>query len=468
MTKRFETGLVASRRAWALIAAASATMLGAQGAWAQDQGSSGGSTSGSTGTSSGTGATATTSGPSGGLGEEPSPYYIGASETIAHDSNVFRIPNGPSDTFSTTSLLGGFDQRVSRQHFHGNATVGVSRYRNETTLNNTNYGVNAGWDWQTIEKLSGTLSASLTQALASMNDNSTALTTARNMVKTQRYGFTGRYGGDSLLALEGAYSHSKVSYSEVTSNDANSDSASFGVYYRPGATLRLGTAVRYSDTESPQGVRQSDGTLGSNTEKGRYLDLTADWRPTVITAVSGRVSWTRQTNSEVTARDFSGVTGFLSGRWQATGKLALNTTLSRDAGVNGNFFTLNTTAPTTPQQGQQTTQPVTGLSESSQVTNSVSFGANYAATAKISVAASAALRYGKLVDTVTTGSSSVSAERHDNSRHYTIGVNYAAARFWQLGCQFQRFTRDLEASSLNAGVNYSSNLTSCTAQFTLQ
>jgi hypothetical protein len=227
--------------------------------------------------------------------------------------------------------------------------------------------------------------------------------------------------------------------------------------------------VRYSNTDSPQGVRLSDGTLGSNTEKGRYLDLTADWRPTVITTIAGRVSWTRQTNSEVTARDFSGVTGFLSGRWQATGKLALNTTLSRDAGVNGNFFTLNTT-PTagTPQQGQQTTQPVTGLSESSQVTNSVTFGANYAATAKISVDAGATLRYGKLVDTVTTGGTTNSAERHDNSRHYTVGVTYAAARFWQLGCQFQRYTRDLEASALNAGTNYSSNLTSCTAQFTLR
>ena len=463
MTKRYETGFMASRRTRALIAAASATMLSAHGAWAQDQGSSGGST----GSSTSTGSTAT-SASSGGLGQEPSPYYIGASETISHDSNVFRVPNGPSDTFWTTSLLGGFDQRISRQRFHADANVGVSRYRNETTLNNTNYGVNAGWDWQTIEKLSGTLTAGVTQALASMNDNSTAVTAARNLVKTQRYGFTGRYGGDSLLSLEGAYSHNKVSYSEVTSNDADSDSASFGLYYRPGATLRLGTAVRYSNTDSPQGVLHSDGTFGSNTEKGRYLDLTADWRPTVLTTVTGRVSWTRQTNSEVTARDFSGVTGYLSGRWQATGKLALNTSLSRDAGVNGNFFTLNTTPAANPAQGQQTTQPVTGLSESSQVTNSLTFGANYLATAKITVDAGATLRYAKLVDTVIAGSATNSAERHDNSRHYTIGVTYAPARLWQLGCQFQRYTRDLEASALSAGITYSSNLTSCTAQFTLQ
>ena len=466
MTKRFETGLTTTRRSRALVVAASATLFGVHGAFAQDQGSSGGSSSQGSGSSSqGSG-----SQPSGGqdsAGQAPSPWYVGASETLSHDSNVHRVPNGPSDSFSTTSLFGGFDQPISRQRLHANATVGLNRYREETTLNNTSYGVDAGWDWATIEKLSGTVTAAATQGLASTDNNTTVISTERNLVKTQRYGFTGRYGGDSLLSLDDAYSHNKVSYSAVSSNDSSSDSASFGVHYRPGATLRLGTAVRYSDTESPQGVLRSDGTFGSNREKGRYLDLTANWNPTVITAVSGRVSWTRQTNSEVTARDFSGVTGFISAHYQATGKLTFNTTLSRDAGVNGNFFTLNTTpTPGTPQT--QTPQPVTGLSESSQVTNSVAFGAQYAATAKVAFNAAATLRYAKLVDTVTAGGTSSTADRHDDSRHYTVGVTYAIARNWQLGCNFQRITRDLEASALNQGISYNSNLTSCTAQFALR
>jgi hypothetical protein len=458
MTKRFEFRVTPARRR-ALALAATAAVFGAHGAFAQDQGSSGGSSGSSSSSGSAAGESA---------GQAPSPWYLGVAETISHDSNVFRIPNGPGDTFSSTNLIGGFDQPISRQRFHGDATVGLNRYRDQTTLNNTSYGVNAGWDWQTIEKLSGTLTAGATQELAAPNDNSTVVTTQRNLVKTQHYGFTGRYGGDSILSLEGAYGHNKVSYTSVSSNDATSDSGSLGIYYRPGATLRLGTAVRYSETESPQGVLQSDGTFGSNREKGHYLDLLAFWNPTVITSVSGRVSWTRQTNSAVTARDFSGVTGFVSARWQPTGKLTFNTTLSRDAGINGNFFTLNTApTPGTPQ-GQNPPQAVTGLSESSQITNSVSLGAIYAATAKVSFNANAALRYAKLVDTVTAGSATTSADRHDNSRHYTLGVAYAVARNWELGCTFQRFSRDLEASALNAGSNYSSNLTSCTAQFTLR
>ena len=30
--------------------------------------------------------------------EEPNPYYIGATETITHDGNIYRVPGGPSGT----------------------------------------------------------------------------------------------------------------------------------------------------------------------------------------------------------------------------------------------------------------------------------------------------------------------------------------------------------------------------------
>ena len=50
--------------------------------------------------------------------DEPNPYYIGLSETLAHDSNIYRIPGGPGDSYSSTALLGGFDQSISRQRLY--------------------------------------------------------------------------------------------------------------------------------------------------------------------------------------------------------------------------------------------------------------------------------------------------------------------------------------------------------------
>jgi len=400
--------------------------------------------------------------------EDPSPYFIGIKQVLTHDSNVFRVNDGPSDSYSTTSLLGGFDQKISRQRVYLNANVGRNLYRNQTELNNTSYGVNTGWDWETIEKLSGSLTAGLNRSLASQTDSSTLPQNLNNEVTTQHYGATARWGGDSILTLEGAYAHNKVTYSETSTSDSNGDTGSIGLYYRVGAALRLGTALRYSRSETPFGATLADGTLGPNTETGKYLDLLADWRPSSQTFLNTRLSWARQTNSQIDSRNFSGLTGSIMGTYAPTAKVSLNASLSRDAGVNGTFFTLTPSTPTTP--GAPAPTPVRGLSESSQTTNSLSLGANYAATSKITVTANGHWRHAKLVDTApVAGTTTLTTyERTDTSRLYSLGVTYAIARSWDLGCSYSHSTRDLDASAIAAGISYTANVASCYAQFMLR
>jgi hypothetical protein len=210
----------------------------------------------------------------------------------------------------------------------------------------------------------------------------------------------------------------------------------------------------------------ADGTLGPNTETGKYLDLLADWQSTAQTSLSTRLSWARQSNSQIDSRDFSGLTGSITGTYAPTAKTSLNATLSRDAGINGNFFTLSPSTPTTP--GVPAPAPVRGLSESSQVTNSLSLGANYAATAKITVAAGGHWRHAKLVDTTSVAGTPATYERTDTSRLYSLGLTYAIARGWDLGCSYSHATRDLDASAFTVGISYSANVASCYAQFTLR
>ena len=59
---------------------------------------------------------------------DPNPYYVGVGQGFTRDSNVYRIPSGPSDTYSSTSLFGGFDQPISRQRVFGRAGVSLNRY----------------------------------------------------------------------------------------------------------------------------------------------------------------------------------------------------------------------------------------------------------------------------------------------------------------------------------------------------
>src|SRR4051794_15645904 len=149
-------------------------------------------------------------GPEGGrLGgpSDPNPYYVGVSQAFVHDSNVYRIPSGPADTYSVTSLLGGFDQMIGRQHVYGRAVVSGNRYQDEKTLNNTSYSVYTGIGWETIEHLSGSINGSFNRGLAAAPTNAGTPVATQNISDTQTIDALIRWGGPSLLSLEGGASY---------------------------------------------------------------------------------------------------------------------------------------------------------------------------------------------------------------------------------------------------------------------
>lgn len=395
--------------------------------------------------------------------DEPSPWYLGASQSFTHDSNVYRSPARISDSYSSTGLQGGFDQPIGRQRVYGSANVNYNKYREQDTLDNTSYGLNAGWDWATIEKLSGSLNASANQSLASFNGNAGRPSNDRNLLRVEQVSASARYGGDSTLSLNGNYGHSRVDYSsdDFLSSDSSADTASIGLDYRVGPSLRLGTALRFSRTVSPHAVQVVGSTdqrdFTSNTTNGRNLDLLADWRYSVQTGVSARLSWTNQSNSDIPGRDFSGLTGSLSGTYAPTGKLSFTASLSRDAGAYGSYFNV-VSAPGA--------EPSVGLIENSQTTDSVSLTGQYAATAKIAVNAGYQYRRAKIVSTSgTTNNNTTNNDSTDNYHSRSLGVSYAITRSVQLGCNLARETRSVSGQAAYA---YSANTTSCSAQVTLR
>ncbi|MEP6875018.1 MAG: hypothetical protein ABI887_11685 [Burkholderiales bacterium] len=389
--------------------------------------------------------------------DDPNPYYIGASQEFAHDSNVFRTPDPVPDYFSSTGLIGGFDQLISRQRLYANANVHYNKYKNQTSLDNTSYGVNAGWDWATIERLAGNFNVEANQALATFNGNSIQATASRNLVKTDQFSTKVLWGGDGLINLTGAYSHSRVKYSavEYLPSESSNDTSSLGVNYRLGEDLRVGLAYRFSRTKSPFAIPLVPNPVGPddygpNTSNGRNVDLTLDWRFTPKTHLYARLSQTRLTNSDANALDFNGTTGALIGSFAPTGKLSFNASVARDAGLNTTFFNANAagTAPGTP---------VTGLTQNTQTTDSYSLGAVYAATAKISLTANLLYRHSKVV--------TPTEEESDNGRISSLGATYEVARSWQLGCRLSHESRSLSGAG---GFSYSANIVGCSAQLKLQ
>ena len=389
--------------------------------------------------------------------DEPSPYYIGVTASLAHDSNVYRTPNGRGDTYGGVGLVGGFDQAINRQRIFADLNVHDNNYAREKTLNNISYGLNAGWDWATIERLSGGVTVGATQGLASYNNNSTSTpNTARDLLKTERLGARALWGGDSALNLTGAYGYNQSSYSASIASDSQQHTGSLGASYRVGPTLRLGAAVRLTRALNSQAFQTAPGVYQSNTVNGRNLDLTADWRSTAQTNLSARVSWTHEANSGLSNRDTSGLTGGLSANYAPTARLAFNASLSRDTGANSSFF--NQTDPTT---GQRTSNQAAN----NQVYDSAGAGAIYAVTSKIGLTSGFQYRRGNITNQVFVGSVPVNNGYTDTTTSASFGVNYAAARNWSTGCHLDYLKRDVSGLQPYA---YSANVVSCTAQFTLR
>jgi hypothetical protein len=409
--------------------------------------------------SEGTGTTATAP------NQASSPYYLGASQGFTHDSNVYRIPSGPGDNYSSSSLLAGFDQRLSRQRVFGSASVSLNRYQEQTQLNNTSYDLAAGLAWETLYNLSGNLDASLDQHLSAPAANIASPQAVRNLARRQSVSGVGRWGGVSIYTLEGTLGYSSLDYSapEYVTSESRQEYGSIGLYYRQSPLLRLGVAVRLDRARTPQAFQQPDGTFLSNQVNGRHLDFLADYELTGRLSANARLSYTRQTNSNAASdADFSGVTGDLRLAYRATGKLGLTLSVARQAG----FDATASGAPVVPvDTTTPATTPVAGLYENNRVTNSLGLGATYEATSKINVNAGLSYARARVVSTLSsTGGSVGSADVVDALKGATLGVTYAIARPWLLGCNLAFDKRDVSGAVV---YTYEATSIGCSARFKL-
>ena len=407
------------------------------------------------------------------LASQPSPYYLGASQGFTYDSNVYRIPFGASDVYSTTSLLAGFDQPIGRQRVFGTASVGLNRYKDDSTLNNTSYSLATGVDWATIWRLSGNVSTTLDQRLVAPAASVATPVASRNLERRKGVRGLASWGGDAAITVEGRLGYSTLDYSapEYVASESKNETGSLGVYYRPGSRTRLGVAARLDRTRTPQAVKLADGSFQSNEVRGRSLDLLVDYNNGNSITAGGRVSYTRQTNDNVGNADFSGLTGSVNVSYRATGKISLNLAAARDAGFNSTTRSYSTLV-TLPASGTSSTTPVTIVTaggstpyENNQVTNSFSLGATYAATAKISLSAGGRYARARIVSSsaVTNASSQAQADVIDESRSASLSANYAYSRNLTFTCLLSRERRDVSGAF---GYGYTADLANCAGQFT--
>ena len=377
---------------------------------------------------------------------ETSPWYLGVVQSFGYESNLYRIaddqPLSPelsrSDTLSISSLIGGVDQTISRQRVYGSLNARANRFANNKRLDNTSYGLDLALDWETLERLSGTLRVAADQALNQFNNRNGIggqVETQKNIANTNLIDAKFRLGRQTKLSFEAGLGLRQRRYSAANYKGGEFDeaSASLGLRYRPSSLLDLGASIRQANVDYPFYRRTGVDSYQSDSLTRRYLDFSANWVPSALSQLSVRVSPTRISHDNNTGSDFSGLTGSADWHWQATGKTQLSTTLSRDAGQSSDAVNLGIFGP--------------GVNDTSQVTTALRFKADHELTGKISVSASLAYARRRLTETLSAVQTTLrTVEGTDNTATASFGARWAVSRSGQLGCDLRNDRR----SSSNA------------------
>lgn len=340
-----------------------------------------------------------------------SPWYLGASLGHYYTDNVFRSNAASnSDQLTSLSLLAGADTRLGRQRVHADARFNDTRYQDNNSLNNRGYNIDTGLDWETAGNLSGTLDYTTARTLADFNSNTgIAPTTERNLQTDRSLGGSIRLGLPNLspFTLEGTFSRRERDYSLALwdSQEYRQNMSSLGVLYNASSAWRFGVAGRYTKGRVPSNGFEWDR---------KDIDLTARWRATGSSSLDARIS-------RSTSDSFTGVTGSLSWNLSPGGRWSLNTKLSRDTGVEAYYLGINN-----------------GLADFNRVQTALQSQLSYRLSGKVTATAGLGItKLSRNGDIALPG-----AGAKDDSKQYSLGLNWEALRNVTVGCSYTRFDRD--------------------------
>lgn len=388
---------------------------------------------------------------------ESSPWYIGINQAVSYNTNPTRQPDAlaQSSWWSTTSLVGGIDQRYGRQRFYANGNVAANLYSQLTQLNNTSFGATAGWDWETIERLSGTLYASYNQGLADYGSfNQANVFVPAKVTQTSGLAYaTVQYGLVSLVAADLRLAYNSVHYS----SDNVFANLSFSRYELDQTSVTARVRKEFSgQLTAGVGAAYTNGDyFAVDQQFDRYdLFVTADWRATGQSTLSGRIGYSWNDYTGVNPYNQDGVTGWLAWAYQPTGKLNFNTRVSYDTLANSVFTSVGGGA-------------TAAVSQSDQLTAGLQFTARYAFSAKTSF--NAALEYFSR----TTDNANIAGTALDERNRITnasLGATWTPSRSWQVNCNLTLNDRNQSRSSgqIITLTPYTAYGGSCSAQFVLQ
>lgn len=389
---------------------------------------------------------------------ETSPWYVGLSQSFGRDDNIFRLPGHleqSSGLISATRLVGGVDLRPGRQHFAADLSLSHNRYADQRQLDFDGYGLSATLDWETINNLSGQVTASFERRQGSFNAANTPTGQGRNIEEPRSVAAQFRIGDykqsrmwieldlthddrRSDVDLETAQTLFGVPFTTAYERRQRATGAGASLRYRVSGALVLGAgvhALRGKESYELQSLLPAPAIRDDYDRQD--LDLFASWVPTGASRIYGRLSYGRtDADTNLLRNDRKGFSTALRWEWDPTAKLKLNTRLAYD---------------------DNTRETVGGLANVDEPATSIDVRARYEIGAKLAATAGGSL-IARRLEAGTSGG------RSDERKNLALGLEWQALRNASLGCDLSLDTRN--ASGASSG--YSALGAFCTVRAVLQ
>jgi hypothetical protein len=397
-------------------------------------------------------------------GAQSSPWFVSGQVSHSSDDNLLRLaddqrePLGQSrsDTVNSLALIAGLDQAFGRQRLQSSLTLRDNKFDRNSRFDNQSYSGSLSLEWATAGRVSGELSASRARALSTFNADGIGVLTQRNDETTESLNAIVSVGLVTEWSLELGAGQRRVRNSldlaSVRARDLDQDNAVVGLAWRPSAALETTLSLRETRGRYPT-FRVIEGEVIDDPFSQRGADLAVRWRPAGSSQFEARIGNSGTRFGRGGDRDFDGLSASLAWGWRASGKLGLNTRLSRERGQDNyptairvpvGFFFIELPALQTDLRTSDTLRTQ----------------ADWAATAKVAVTASLQFTRRDVDSRLATEFDPAlgrQAQGVDDTTIAALGLRWQPNRWSLLGCDLRheqrradgRVTTGLEANSVN-------------------
>jgi exopolysaccharide biosynthesis operon protein EpsL len=265
------------------------------------------------------------------------------SETVVHDSNVFRISEDAdpgatigspsrSDTYTQTSPGFALDIPVSRQRFVGGVRWNTTRYNRFSVLDFDGHEGQAAWQWRAGNDWFGQLGYSETLALQSLANSRVGILSGQpNSLDTRRAFLKANHDLTPRWQARGDLGRTEQhnGLPALAVNDIVIEHAGLALLYATPLKNRIGLGARAEEGRYPNREGLPPDAV-TDSYRQNNVDVILEYILTGHSRLTARAGWVHRAHDNLPQRDFDEGTYHLDYEWRPTGKTTVNAVARRE------------------------------------------------------------------------------------------------------------------------------------------